>query len=372
MNVLLIDDKGGPYLLDPIRCLSNDKGMNIFVVSFERKPYFNTIPYSRHVKKYIYLTANNEIDKVNKIKEFAKEWKIDIILPVKQRGYQLFSKHRAEFNGSPLAPIPKYDDFETVSDKWLLAKWLDKHSFTGPKSYSPTEQNLEKLSFPFLIKPRLDTVGIQVKMLHNRTEAMEQIEKENFVADDFIFQEFIQGEDIDISLLAKEGKIIAYTIQKGLVRESLSFATGIEFVADKQLFEKTEAIIHQLNWSGVAHLDFIYHKESDSYHLLDFNPRMWSTLIGSLYAGVNFPVLMVKMAQNELVEYKGYNETSFYLTKPALQRFQRELINKRKLTSLKNSSWNYVIKDPLPEIMKGFGKVISIFNRQTKTKPQPK
>ncbi|BAX80599.1 ATP-grasp domain-containing protein [Labilibaculum antarcticum] len=371
MNVLLIDDKGSPYLLDTIRCLCNDKGMNIFVVSFERKPYFNTIPYSKHVNKYIYLTAIDEKDKVNKIIEFVKEWKIDTILPIKHRGYQLFSKYREEFNGSPLPPIPNRNDFETISDKWLLAQWLEKHSFASPKSYPVAIANIKKLNLPFLLKPRWDFKDNRIKLLHDINEAMEYIENTDFVSENFIFQEHIQGDDIDISLLAKDGEIIAYTIQQGLVREAFSFATGIEFVADAQLLAQTKAIIHDLNWSGIAHLDFIHQKESNSYYLIDFNPRMWSTLIGSLYAGVNFPLLMLKTAKNEKIEYKGYIETSFYLAKPALLHFRKELIHKRKLTSLKNSSWNYIIKDPLPEIMKGFGKVISIFNRSTKKEPPP-
>lgn len=50
MNILLVDDKGGPYILDTIRCLSTEKEMNIFVVSPEQKPYFNTISYSKYVK----------------------------------------------------------------------------------------------------------------------------------------------------------------------------------------------------------------------------------------------------------------------------------------------------------------------------------
>ncbi|MFA9372157.1 MAG: ATP-grasp domain-containing protein [Labilibaculum antarcticum] len=372
MNVLLIDDKGSPYLLDTIRCLSKEKGMNIFVLSFERKPYFNTIPYSKHVKEYVYIKHENEEEKVSAIKSAIKNWNIDAILPVKQETYLFFSKHKSKFDDSLLPPIPKWDILKTVSDKWLLSQWLNKNSFPSPKTYPVTHANLNLLELPHLIKPRLDTIGHPVKLFHDAQELIKTIENPDFNSEDFVLQENIYGEDIDISLLAKEGEIIAYTIQKGLVREAFSFASGIEFVDDKELVKQTEAIISKLNWSGIAHLDFIYHKESNSYHLLDFNPRMWSTLIGSLYAGVNFPLLMLKTAKNEKIEYKGYNETSFYLAKPALQRFRKELIHKRKLTSLKNSSWNYVVNDPLPEIMKGFGRVISILNRQTKTKPQPR
>ncbi len=363
MNVLLIDDKGGPNLLDTIRCLRDKQQVNIFVLSPDKKAYFNTIPYSRYVKKHLCISPEKEEERVNAIASAISNWYIDAILPVKQETYLFFSKHKSRFGTCLLPPIAEWDILKIVSDKWLLSQWLDKNSFPSPKTYPATLANINLLDLPYLIKPRLDTNGYQVKLFNDNQELIKTIENPDFNSEDFVMQENIDGEDIDISLLAENGNIIAYTIQKGLVREAFSFASGIEFVDDKKLLKQTETIVSKLNWSGIAHLDFIYHKKSDSYHLLDFNPRMWSTLIGSLYAGVNFPMLLLKTAKNEKIEYKGYSKTDFYLAKPALHRFRKELLGKRKLTSLKNSSLNYVIKDPLPEIAKSFEKVISIFKR---------
>lgn len=364
MNILLVDDKGGPYILDTIRCLSTEKEMNIFVVSPEQKPYFNTISYSKYVKKYAYITVNNDLEKVNKIKALTKEWQIDTILPIKQSNYKFFVEYKNELNGLLFPPIPTQESFEMVSDKWLLSQWMDKHSFPSPQSHQATIANLEKLSFPVLLKPCSDTRGIQVKSIRNKEEALAKLDSPDFESKDFIFQEYIRGEDIDISLLAENGNIRAYTIQKGLIREALSFATGIEFIDNDPLLKQTEAIIREMKWNGVAHLDFIYHKESDTYQLLDFNPRIWSTMIGSRYVGVNFPVLMVQIAQNKEVKYNGYKKTNYFLTQQALLNFRTELFKNRKLTSLKNSSWNYVLRDPLPEILKGLDKAFSVFKKR--------
>lgn len=66
-NVLLIDDFGGPYLLDTIRCLSYKQAVNIFLVSPKKKAYFNTIPYSRYVSKYQYLKSSNPQEIIQQI-----------------------------------------------------------------------------------------------------------------------------------------------------------------------------------------------------------------------------------------------------------------------------------------------------------------
>jgi predicted ATP-grasp superfamily ATP-dependent carboligase len=343
-NILLIDDYGGPYLLDTIRCLSYEQAVNIFVVSPERKPYFNTIPYSRYVSKYHYLKSTEPKDLIQEIISLEKQWNIDIILPVKYSNYKFITEHKALFNDSVFPPLPSKNAFKTVTDKLLLSKFLEKNSFPTPKTRILSGTNADQFKFPLLLKPRLDCIGNRIIECKSKKEYKQCINKKDFNTDGYVIQEKLNGEDIDISFLAENGNIIAYTIQKGLVREAYSFATGIKFLKDQKLLEQARAIVKKLNWDGIAHLDFIYQKETNSYFLIDFNPRMWSTMIGSLYAGVNFPSLMISRAHNKEVKFEGYQKTKFYLAKPALQS--------KSLSTLKTSSWSYILKDPLPEIAK--------------------
>lgn len=352
-NVLLIDDYGGPYLLDTIRCLSYKQAVNIFVVSPEKKTYFNTIPYSRYVSKYQYLKSSDPKEIIQEISALEKKWDIDMILPVKYSNYQFITKHRALFNGSVFPPMPTQSTFATVTNKLFLAEFLVNNSFPSPKTKEISADNIQQFNFPLLLKPRTDYEENRIMECKSREEYERNISKKGFKADEYVIQEKLNGEDIDISLLAENGEIIAYTIQKGLVREAYSFAIGIEFLEDPKLLDETKAIVKQLNWSGIAHLDFIYLNETDSYLLIDFNPRMWSTLIGSLYAGVNFPGLMISRANHKEISFEGYQKTKFYLAKPALQS--------KSFSVLKTSSWQYIVKDPLPEIAKVIGYLKSKF-----------
>lgn len=349
-NVLLIDDYGGPNLLDTIRCLSYEQAVNIFVVSPEKKAYFNTIPYSRYVSKYQYLKSSEPKEIIQEISALEKKWDIDMILPVKFSNYQFITEHKTLFNGSVFPPMPNQSSLAIVTNKLLLADFLDTNSLSSPKTKEISAYNIQDFKFPILLKPRTDYEENRIMECKSREEYEENISKEGFKADEYVIQEKLDGEDIDISFLAENGEILAYTIQKGLVREAFSFATGIEFLDDQKLLDETKAIVKKLKWSGIAHLDFIYLKEPDSYLLIDFNPRMWSTMIGSLYAGVNFPGFMISRAQNKEIKFEGYQKTKFYLAKPALQS--------KSFSKLKTSSWLYIIKDPLPEIAKG---ITSIF-----------
>ncbi|WP_282126449.1 ATP-grasp domain-containing protein [Marinifilum flexuosum] len=273
-NVLLIDDYGGPNLLDTIRCLSYEQAVNIFVVSPERKTYFNTIPYSKYVSKYQYLKSSDPQKIIQEISALEREWDINLILPVKYSNYQFITKYRALFNGSVFPSMPTQSTFATVTNKLFLAEFLVNNSFPSPKTKEISADNIQQFNFPLLLKPRTDYEENRIMECKSREEYEEKISNLDFKADQYVIQEKLNGEDIDISFIAENGEILAYTIQKGLVREAFSFATGIEFLENQKLLDETKAIVKKLKWSGIADLDFIYRKETDSYLLIDFNPRV--------------------------------------------------------------------------------------------------
>src|SRR2546428_697479 len=47
-----------------------------------------------------------------------------------------------------------------------------------------------------------------------------------------------------------------------------------------------------LKWSGIVNIDFIYDENDKQAKILEVNPRYWQSLLGSLFAGVNFPYLV--------------------------------------------------------------------------------
>ena len=84
---------------------------------------------------------------------------------------------------------------------------------------------------------------------------------------------------------------------------------------------------------------------------------MWSTLMGSMHAGVNFPIAMVKTGLKKEYKFSGYSNIKFFLAKQAIVQHKKELI-KGRLSSLKNSPWRDIIKDPLPELLKGITNIL--------------
>ena len=188
-NVLLIDDYGGPNILDTIRCLSYEQSVNIFVVSPERKAYFNTIPYCRYVSKYYYLSATEPKDQIEEINYLKKKWNIDIILPVKHSNYKFITEYKELFNGSAFPPIPDDKTFKIVTNKLLLAEYLEKNSFPFPKSRILSETNIDQFTFPILLKPKFDSNGIRIIECKSKQEYDQYINQKDFKAEEYIIQE---------------------------------------------------------------------------------------------------------------------------------------------------------------------------------------
>lgn len=132
--------------------------------------------------------------------------------------------------------------------------------------------------------------GAGIVFFTNQAE-LEQFLRNQEDSADFIIQEFIQCYDLSCSVLCRNGEILAYTIQRGVIpgRERFQPPAGIEFVHQEQVIKNVKRLMQALKWSGIVNIDFIYDENDKQAKILEVNPRYWQSLLGSLFAGVNFP-----------------------------------------------------------------------------------
>lgn len=122
-----------------------------------------------------------------------------------------------------------------MTNKWLLAEWLKKEDIPCPptvlyQNNKEFEQCLHAMIFPVLVKPTKGANGQGVVIFENPL-ALLNFFKEQVYSEEFIIQSFIRGYDVDCSVLCQEGKILAYTIQKGFMEGAKRFGppAGIGF-----------------------------------------------------------------------------------------------------------------------------------------------
>jgi len=236
---------------------------------------------------------------------------IDVVMPVSHLGIKALTEHRSELRcADRLARLPEPDIFNTATSKASLAGFLADNDLLHPKTvvmaaHEPKPDGLSRLRFPVLAKPTLSSGGAGIKRFDN-PEELETFfagQQENEV---WVLQEFVQGSDLGVNVLCQDGKIIASTVQHAIVPSSVHYAaaTGLEFRCDAPAMGVAKSLVEKLNWSGVANIDMRLGAQGETPLILEVNGRYWLTLIGSLRAGVNFPLLA---CENLLGDAPGSN-----------------------------------------------------------------
>lgn len=345
MQVLIPDGDDGHIPLTVLRSLKYSSRVKAGVLARDK---WSPIKFSRHYSYFEYHDINEFNEKrINAIMNAAKKMQADIILPTELGTIKLLAQYKNEITPHfKLADLPPLEWLEIVSDKSLLAKYLEKEQIPSPTTLILTGngsfyKEILNLKFPVLLKP-VDGFGGNGIKFFDTSSALQDFLERNDIQGQYIVQSFILGYDIDCSVLCKDGKILAYTIQRSVVPGKSEYepAASIEFLFHEHVYEVVRDLMKKLNWSGVAHIDLRYDEVEKIPKIIEINPRYWGSLIGSMAAGVNFPYLACLTSMGveyELPEYKFISFSRAFTKLPEK--------NKKNYTSLP-----FILSDPFPEM----------------------
>ena len=352
INVLIPDCNSG-HTMAVVRCLGKMPDIALHGCTDDGKIPFR---YSRYTKSFTLITQSSNEDYIQKLNAIIKDKKIDVILPIGGGTYRFFAANIAAIDSNArLATTASAEILEMVSNKYELAKFCDLHDIPSPKTAYLDEYKKEKngLNLPLIVKPETGWGGNNV--YHIVTEADFATVKPTKHASEgkYIVQEYIDGYDIDMSLLADKGKIVAYTIQKGFLKRSNPFAAsaGLEFLENDGVYQTVEKLIKELNYSGIAHLDLRYDKHSGIYKIVEINTRYWGSLIASYLAGINFPYLHILATLEEEIPASPYTPIQYMDFLAGLKSKKNSLFSSQDLGfRWRDTDYSFYLSDPVAEI----------------------
>ena len=357
INILIIDDNVDPLTLAVIRCLGMNDRFVIHVLNLNNLllPAFRV---SKYVKSYIRGKAFEDENVFLLIKKTCENINADIIIPVKEKTVRIVAEridNCLEFTHVP--PVPNPLTLELVRNKWLLYNWLyeNKLIFEKPIRLSDFRKNgkvNQNLRYPILIKPFWGSGGRGITYIKDLNELINYQAGKFFKQEELLVQTFIPGFDIDVSALVENGEILAYNIPKDIAgKKKLAYSRSIEFLHNESLLNYAAKIFKKLEYTGIAHLDFRYDEDDKVYKLIDFNARFWSSLLGSMNAGINFPLLYCQKALKTGNIISEYRTKKYYVTNNLIKILMHGL-------SFKDTEVQYNLKDPLPLLINTFYWVI--------------
>ena len=356
-KAVLIPDGESHILQYVICCLSRVKYLRIHVMSSKR---MSAMRYSRFIDSYHYYDDSGQdalwIENINK--EVGRH-DIDLIMPIFEKGIRRIIANEDLLNfPDRLCLLPNLNSFDTAIDKWRLYRHLSGQNIASPETWLYSKNHaIDKSIFPVVAKPaRGFGGGMQVQLLTSAEELQEYMSTKDWKSTNYILQRYVEGTDYACSVLCRHGKILAYTIQRSLTSESHPFGPQLayRFEPNDRLLEIAAKLMGSLSWTGIASIDFRYDRHHDSYQVLEVNTRFWRSLVGSLYAGVNFPaILLDATSERKIVRNNSYDSILFYDLKGLAKAIRKEPSVMFDLNLLRrNSPLGCIVVDPLPYLLK--------------------
>lgn len=226
------------------------------------------------------------------------------VVPVRPEDGYLLSRYHRDFDGSVSLPVPTMRQLERVHDRLALADAAAAAGVPVPEtrplsSVSDWEQPLlVKSRYNVLADAYLEELGpedvdVVKDLVHvdadqppegavlRRTMRHEPIVQE-FIPKD---GEFVVGAlyDHGTPLLTFQHEQIrgtSYTGGGGVYRQSM-YDTELDAVA--------RALLAELDWHGLACIEYMRDARTGEYVLTEINPRLWQSLPVAVRAGADFP-----------------------------------------------------------------------------------
>lgn len=352
---VLIPDGNSTWALTVINCLSQNSDYKLFVLSDKKR---TATKFSKHISYYKHYKKTSDKHWLDIISKEVEAHNISVIVPIAEDEFRFFiSNQKLLSNSVNVIPLPGIQNFETAINKHQLSCFLDKNDLPYPKykhfdNFKSYSKATFGLNFPVIIKPLHEKGGDGIVKFKNQKELHHYLEKQTNL-DDLFFQEYIEGYDIDCSVLCLDGEILIHTVQKGKLEGDNSFAPQLcfDFLNNDIILDVVSKLMQALNWSGVAHIDLRYDENTNDYKIIEVNARFWGSVEGSKFAGINFPDLAIQLALNKQIEKQEYNEIEYMRLKGVLKTIKRNpLFIFKKNYLLNNTEAVSFLKDPIPTL----------------------
>ena len=375
ISVLIPDGYDMLGIVKVLRCLGHDPRPKVHVLS---KAHLSLARFSRYCKHLHHHSSKNDDEWIEAIKAITRQRKIDVVLPVTLRGVQLISQRREAISKvSAIPPIPQYELIELARNKWWLYQFAKQNGlpvvpsvFIGKAGESiSVSPDIDSIEYPALLKPASQRGGSGIVKVDSYSDLENAWKDERIIkGSEYILQNYISGFDISFSVFCQSGKVIAYTLWKELLpsKEPFHVPRLVEYTEDEHAVDVGRRLVSAIGWNGVADIDLIFDKRDQTVKILEINPRFWQSLLGSLAAGVNFPLMACLTAVGaDCPEMKQTRPIKYARPSASFHMLLSRLLG-RKLAEgyrIRDSAIRFILSDPLPELVYTLRKLTRRFRR---------
>lgn len=360
---VLIPDGGNYDTLKVLRCLGQIDTIKTHILSRAHWPISR---FSRYCKKSHYYASQNDSDWMDTIRKVVQQWNIDVILPATMKGIEFLSqKRKAISKFAAIAPVPEFEMLQIARDKWSFHRFAQEQRLPVIPTIFAAEGNkiianqseLESVEYPALLKPTMEMGGRGIVKIDNHSDFHHPVKQKDFLKTGhrYIIQNYMPGIDYCLGVFCQGGKILAHTLQKDLLLPEHSFGPqkAMEFVHEDRIIEIGTRLVSAMKWEGMAFIDFRIDQRDNKVKLIEVNPRLGRALMGSLAAGVNFPLILCLGALGISYTDRQHETTRYAHPSAYLYMLRSRLMGRPTAVKLgwRESGWRFSVSDPLPDLI---------------------
>lgn len=187
--------------------------------------------------------------------------------------------------------LPDAELFDSLNDKRRFAALCEAHGVVTPETRLFADGTAViaavaegELRLPFVVKPVIGMGGLGVELVRSDADLARVATHRSAP---LLVQRLIEGRDRDISILARDGKLLAYGVQ---VRDGNRF----DFADSAALRDMIVRFIAAVGYEGLAHFDAVEEAGTGDFYLIECNPRSWASVFALAAAGVNMVAMSIE------------------------------------------------------------------------------
>jgi predicted ATP-grasp superfamily ATP-dependent carboligase len=233
---------------------------------------------------------------------------VSILLPMADQSIVPVLENRWRFPGV-IIPLPQIEIWRRLADKQIV---LEEAARLGiPTPLQATLQDLAELEsvdlpFPVVVKPSRSLVtGVAGNMKLGVSYADDGVELDNILqslpdaAWPVLIQQRIVGPGMGVFLLMANGEPIASFAHRRRLEKPPAGGVSVwseSAAVDPIRLDRSIALLRQLDWEGVAMVEYKVDRQSGDSYLMEVNGRFWGSLQLAIDSGVDFPRLLIEHA----------------------------------------------------------------------------
>ena len=239
---------------------------------------------------------------------------------------------------------------DRIHDKWSFAETLMKAGIATPRtalvrSAVDVARVADEIGFPMIVKPLSGESSHGVTRIESSDSLRNHVQSgKRYAAPPLIAQEYVQGRDIDISVLADRGEVVLSVTQQ-LERDG-----SLRFFTDDSTLRLAEAIVAEFRYHGIAHFDMRQNDRTGQTMVLECNPRFWYSMPASMWQGVNFVEAGIRAARGERLSGASGLVDGYYYPPGALLPALCRPWSMKGLTRRNLKGFLQPALDPLPHL----------------------